>query len=73
MSSYQAAYQQILIKVEMMHYNNMVLHCYKECVHDFNSVSIKPEEQKCGESCSKRFLKSFETVSRAYNNLNSKS
>uniref|UniRef100_A0A8C6KTH8 Mitochondrial import inner membrane translocase subunit TIM9 n=1 Tax=Nothobranchius furzeri TaxID=105023 RepID=A0A8C6KTH8_NOTFU len=47
-------------------YNKVTENCFMDCVKDFTSRDVKPEESSCSESCLQKYLKMTQRISMRF-------
>uniref|UniRef100_A0A9J7ZZS4 Mitochondrial import inner membrane translocase subunit n=1 Tax=Cyprinus carpio carpio TaxID=630221 RepID=A0A9J7ZZS4_CYPCA len=47
-------------------YNKLTENCFMDCVKDFTTREVKPEETSCSESCLQKYLKMTQRISMRF-------
>nr|XP_013771018.1 PREDICTED: mitochondrial import inner membrane translocase subunit Tim9 [Pundamilia nyererei] len=47
-------------------YNKVTENCFMDCVRDFTTRDVKPEESSCSESCLQKYLKMTQRISMRF-------
>ncbi|XP_049595861.2 mitochondrial import inner membrane translocase subunit Tim9 isoform X1 [Syngnathus scovelli] len=47
-------------------YNKLTENCFMDCVKDFTSRDVRPEESSCSESCLQKYLKMTQRISMRF-------
>ncbi|XP_046883487.1 mitochondrial import inner membrane translocase subunit Tim9 [Hypomesus transpacificus] len=47
-------------------YNKLTENCFMDCVKDFTTREVKPEETTCSESCLQKYLKMTQRISMRF-------
>ncbi|KPP70953.1 mitochondrial inner membrane translocase 9-like protein-like [Scleropages formosus] len=47
-------------------YNKLTENCFMDCVKDFTTREVKPEEGTCSESCLQKYLKMTQRISMRF-------
>ncbi|XP_037097906.1 mitochondrial import inner membrane translocase subunit Tim9 isoform X1 [Syngnathus acus] len=47
-------------------YNKLTENCFMDCVKDFTSREVRPEESSCSESCLQKYLKMTQRISMRF-------
>ncbi|KAI9527015.1 Mitochondrial import inner membrane translocase subunit Tim9 [Dissostichus eleginoides] len=47
-------------------YNKVTENCFMDCVRDFTTREVKPEESSCSESCLQKYLKMTQRISMRF-------
>uniref|UniRef100_A0A3B3IAB8 Mitochondrial import inner membrane translocase subunit n=1 Tax=Oryzias latipes TaxID=8090 RepID=A0A3B3IAB8_ORYLA len=47
-------------------YNKVTENCFMDCVKDFTTRDVKPEESSCSESCLQKYLKMTQRISMRF-------
>ncbi|RVE57676.1 hypothetical protein OJAV_G00218420 [Oryzias javanicus] len=47
-------------------YNKVTENCFMDCVKDFTTREVKPEESSCSESCLQKYLKMTQRISMRF-------
>ncbi|KAL2099081.1 hypothetical protein ACEWY4_005561 [Coilia grayii] len=47
-------------------YNRLTENCFMDCVKDFTTREVKPEETSCSESCLQKYLKMTQRISMRF-------
>ncbi|KAF5291060.1 hypothetical protein FQA39_LY14493 [Lamprigera yunnana] len=50
----------------LISYNKLTELCFKDCVRDFTSRTVKPQEDKCALNCLEKFLKANQRISQRF-------
>ncbi|XP_063696352.1 mitochondrial import inner membrane translocase subunit Tim9 [Culicoides brevitarsis] len=54
------------LKEFLMQYSKLTELCFADCVTDFTSRTIKPEEERCSLTCTEKFLKMNQRISQRF-------
>ncbi|XP_044730216.1 mitochondrial import inner membrane translocase subunit Tim9-like [Chrysoperla carnea] len=50
----------------LISYNKLSELCFVDCISDFTSRNVKPEEERCAVNCAEKFLKANQRISERF-------